>query len=174
VNRFGRLDTGEQRRDRQSWGSLRGAPRCPTGSGSSTRQPHRRIPRYAGRDRTDDRGRRRDRSSTSPPWRIGRQRTHLHSYVAAKFGLRGITKSAAVELAQYNIPGQLDSPRPGAHSIERGRDRGIYDTYPAAPAACPGRGGHLRASSSSVTSRSKTRAEFVVDGGLTSYVPAKI
>src|SRR6202012_131108 len=28
---------------------------------------------------------------------------HLHSYVAAKFGLRGITKSAAVELAQYNI-----------------------------------------------------------------------
>src|SRR5580693_1149877 len=28
---------------------------------------------------------------------------HLHSYVAAKFGLRGITKSAAVELAEHNI-----------------------------------------------------------------------
>ena len=28
---------------------------------------------------------------------------HLHSYVAAKFGLRGITKSAAVELAPHNI-----------------------------------------------------------------------
>ena len=36
---------------------------------------------------------------------------HLHAYVAAKFGLRGITKSSAVELAPHNI--RVNSVHPG-------------------------------------------------------------
>jgi 3alpha(or 20beta)-hydroxysteroid dehydrogenase len=99
---------------------------------------------------------------------------HLHSYVAAKFGLRGITKSAAVELAQYNI--RVNSIHPGL--VHTPMSKGVTAEFMA---PIPMRRGALPAEVSTFVlflisdeSAYATGAEFVVDGGLTSYVPAKI
>jgi 3alpha(or 20beta)-hydroxysteroid dehydrogenase len=99
---------------------------------------------------------------------------HLHSYVAAKFGLRGITKSAAVELAQYDI--RVNSIHPGL--VHTPMSEGVTQEFMA---PIPMRRGALPAEVSAFVlflvsdeSAYATGAEFVVDGGLTSYVPVKI
>ena len=58
---------------------------------------------------------------------------HLHAYVAAKFGLRGITKSAAVELAAYGI--RVNSIHPGlVHTpLSKGVTEGFHAPHPDAP-----------------------------------------
>jgi 3alpha(or 20beta)-hydroxysteroid dehydrogenase len=99
---------------------------------------------------------------------------HLHSYVAAKFGLRGITKSAAVELAQHNI--RVNSIHPGL--VHTPMSKGVTEEFMA---PIPMRRGAAPAEVSafvlflvSEESAYATGAEFVVDGGLTSYVPVKM
>jgi 3alpha(or 20beta)-hydroxysteroid dehydrogenase len=99
---------------------------------------------------------------------------HLHSYVAAKFGLRGITKSAAVELAQYNI--RVNSIHPGlVHTpMSKGVTEEFMTPIPLRRGAAPAEVSSFVVFLVSDESAYATGAEFVVDGGLTSYVPAKI
>ncbi|HEV7582425.1 MAG TPA: glucose 1-dehydrogenase [Mycobacterium sp.] len=99
---------------------------------------------------------------------------HLHSYVAAKFGLRGITKSAAVELAQHNI--RVNSIHPGlVHTpLSHGVTKEFMQPIPMRRGASPAEISTFVLFLVSDESAYATGAEFVVDGGLTSYVPAKI
>jgi 3alpha(or 20beta)-hydroxysteroid dehydrogenase len=99
---------------------------------------------------------------------------HLHSYVAAKFGLRGITKSAAVELAQHNI--RVNSIHPGlVHTpLSQGVTEEFMQPIPLRRGASPAEISTFVVFLVSEESAYATGAEFVVDGGLTSYVPARI
>ncbi len=99
---------------------------------------------------------------------------HLHSYVAAKFGLRGITKSAAVELAQYGI--RVNSIHPGlVHTpMSKGVTAEFLAPIPLRRGAAPAEVSTFVIFLVSDESAYATGAEFVVDGGLTSYVPVKV
>src|ERR1700761_7935087 len=99
---------------------------------------------------------------------------HLHAYVAAKFGLRGITKSAAVELAQHNI--RVNSIHPGlVHTpLSQGVTEEFMQPIPLRRGASPAEISTFVVFLVSEESAYATGAEFVVDGGLTSYVPARI
>ena len=99
---------------------------------------------------------------------------HLHAYVAAKFGLRGITKSAAVELAQYNI--RVNSIHPGlVHTpMSRGVTEDFMAPIPMRRGAAPAEIANFVVFLVSDESSYATGAEFVVDGGLTQYVPVKV
>ena len=99
---------------------------------------------------------------------------HLHSYVAAKFGLRGITKSAAVELAQHNI--RVNSIHPGL--VHTPMSKGVTEEFmapiPMRRGAAPAEVSGFVVFLVSEESAYATGAEFVVGGGLTSYVPVKM
>jgi 3alpha(or 20beta)-hydroxysteroid dehydrogenase len=99
---------------------------------------------------------------------------HLHSYVAAKFGLRGITKSAAVELARYNI--RVNSIHPGlVHTpLSAGVTKEFMAPIPMRRGASPAEIATFVLFLISDESSYATASEFVVDGGLTGYVPTKI
>ena len=99
---------------------------------------------------------------------------NLHSYVAAKFGLRGITKSAAVELARYNI--RVNSIHPGlVHTpLSAGVTEEFMAPIPMRRGASPTEVSTFVVFLVSDESSYATAAEFVVDGGLTGYVPTKI
>jgi 3alpha(or 20beta)-hydroxysteroid dehydrogenase len=99
---------------------------------------------------------------------------HLHSYVAAKFGLRGITKSAAVELARYNI--RVNSIHPGlVHTpLSAGVTEEFMAPIPMRRGASPAEIANFVLFLISDESSYATASEFVVDGGLTGYVPTKI
>ena len=99
---------------------------------------------------------------------------HLHSYVAAKFGLRGITKSAAVELARHNI--RVNSIHPGLvlTPMSKGVTEEFMEPIPMRRGAAPAEVSTFVVFLISNESAYATGAEFVVDGGLTSYVPVKI
>jgi 3alpha(or 20beta)-hydroxysteroid dehydrogenase len=99
---------------------------------------------------------------------------HLHAYVAAKFGLRGITKSAAVELASYGI--RVNSIHPGL--VHTPLSAGVTEEFMA---PIPMRRGAAAEEVAAFVlflvsdeSAYATGSEFVVDGGLTSYVPVKM
>lgn len=99
---------------------------------------------------------------------------NLHSYVAAKFGLRGITKSAAVELARYNI--RVNSIHPGlVHTpLSEGVTKEFMAPIPMRRGASPAEIANFVLFLVSDESSYATASEFVVDGGLTGYVPTKI
>jgi 3alpha(or 20beta)-hydroxysteroid dehydrogenase len=98
----------------------------------------------------------------------------LHAYVAAKFGLRGITKSAAVELASHNI--RVNSIHPGlVHTpLSQGVTEAFMAPIPMRRGASPEEISQFVVFLASDESAYATGAEFVVDGGLTSYVPVKM
>jgi 3alpha(or 20beta)-hydroxysteroid dehydrogenase len=98
---------------------------------------------------------------------------HMHAYVAAKFGLRGITKSAAVELAGYNI--RVNSIHPGlVHTpLSEGVTEEFMAPIPMRRGASPAEIAAFVVFLVSDESSYATGAEFVVDGGLTGYVPVK-
>jgi 3alpha(or 20beta)-hydroxysteroid dehydrogenase len=99
---------------------------------------------------------------------------NLHSYVAAKFGLRGITKSAAVELARYNI--RVNSIHPGlVHTpLSEGVTKEFMAPIPMRRGASPAEIANFVLFLVSDESSYATASEFVVDGGLMGYVPTKI
>ena len=94
----------------------------------------------------------------------------LHGYVAAKFGVRGLTKSAAVELAASGI--RVNSIHPGL--IETPMTTGIDAAQlqiPLGRAAKPEEVSRLVLFLASDESSYSTGSEFVIDGGLTSHIP---
>lgn len=94
----------------------------------------------------------------------------LHGYVAAKFGVRGLTKSAAVELAPAGI--RVNSVHPGL--IETPMTTGIDAKQlqiPLGRAATPDEVSNLVLYLASDESSYSTGSEFVIDGGLTSHIP---
>jgi 3alpha(or 20beta)-hydroxysteroid dehydrogenase len=99
---------------------------------------------------------------------------HLHAYVAAKFGLRGITKSAAVELARHRIRVNPIHPGPVHTPMSQTVTEEFMAPIPMRRGADPGEVSSFVVFLISDESAYATGAEFVVDGGLMSYVPTKV
>ncbi|MEV4234025.1 glucose 1-dehydrogenase [Nocardia sp. NPDC049737] len=96
----------------------------------------------------------------------------LHGYTATKFAVRGLTKSTALELAQYGI--RVNSIHPGL--IRTPMTDGIPEDFlqiPLGRAADPSEVSALVTYLASDESSYSTGAEFVIDGGLTVGVPHK-
>jgi 3alpha(or 20beta)-hydroxysteroid dehydrogenase len=95
-----------------------------------------------------------------------------HGYVASKFGVRGLTKSAALELAPHGI--RVNSIHPGL--IRTPMTAGIPEdflTIPLGRAADPVEVSNFVLFLASNESSYATGSEFVVDGGLVAGVPHK-
>lgn len=95
-----------------------------------------------------------------------------HGYVASKFGVRGLTKSAALELAPHGI--RVNSVHPGM--IRTPMIDGIPEDLLPIPLGRPGEPAEVSkfvCFLASDESSYATGAEFVVDGGLVSGVPHK-
>ncbi|MGH3595338.1 MAG: glucose 1-dehydrogenase [Mycobacterium sp.] len=96
----------------------------------------------------------------------------LYGYVASKFGVRGLAKAAALELAPHNI--RVNSIHPGL--IRTPMTAGIPEDFLQIPL---GRGAEPDEVSACVVylssdeSSYSTGGEFVVDGGLTVGLPHK-
>jgi 3alpha(or 20beta)-hydroxysteroid dehydrogenase len=94
------------------------------------------------------------------------------AYVASKWAVRGMTKSAAVELGPHNI--RVNSVHPGpVDTVMLGDDPARYDRYRALPlqrVAAPIEIARLVAYLASDDASYSTGSEFVADGGLTAYV----
>ncbi|MFD5428084.1 glucose 1-dehydrogenase [Streptomyces sp. NPDC127084] len=94
----------------------------------------------------------------------------LHGYVAAKFGVRGITKSVAVEVGGFGIrvnsvhPGFIETP------MTEGFDPALLQ-IPLARGARPEEVSDLVLFLASDESGYCTGAEFVIDGGLVAGIP---
>ncbi|NNC12924.1 glucose 1-dehydrogenase [Planctomonas sp. JC2975] len=94
----------------------------------------------------------------------------LHGYVASKFGVRGITKSAALELGPSGIrvnsihPGLIETPMTTDISAERLQ-------IALGRAAQPAEVSKLVLFLASDEASYSTGAEFVIDGGLVAGIP---
>ena len=94
----------------------------------------------------------------------------VHSYVASKWGLRGLTKSAALELASDNI--RVNSLHPGF--IRTPMTKHFPDDMVSAPLGRPGRPEEVATFVvflASDESSFSTGSEYVVDGGPITDVP---
>lgn len=96
----------------------------------------------------------------------------IHGYVASKFGVRGLTKSTAQELAPHGI--RVNSIHPGM--VRTSMSEGIPEDLMPIPlrrAGQPEEVSKFVCFLASDESLYATGAEFVVDGGLTSGIPHK-
>lgn len=93
-----------------------------------------------------------------------------HGYTASKFAIRGLTKSAALDLGPYNVrvnsvhPGIIDTPMTGGQTF-------LTDQVPLKRAASPVEIARLTLFLASDDSSFSTGAEFVADGGETAGFP---
>ncbi|MER7546370.1 glucose 1-dehydrogenase [Spirillospora sp. NPDC127506] len=95
-----------------------------------------------------------------------------HGYVASKWGLRGLTKSVAVELAPHGI--RVNSLHPGL--IRTPITEGIPDDMVPIPLGRPGQPEDVASFVvflASDESSFATGSEFVIDGGTVSQIPHK-
>ncbi|WP_378738930.1 glucose 1-dehydrogenase [Nocardia brasiliensis] len=96
----------------------------------------------------------------------------LHGYVATKFAVRGLTKSTALELAQYKI--RVNSVHPGLITTPMTENiPADFLQIPLGRAADPAEVSALITFLASDESSYSTGAEFVIDGGLTVGIPHK-
>lgn len=96
----------------------------------------------------------------------------VHPYVASKWAVRGLTKSAALELGSHNI--RVNSVHPGF--IRTPMTKHFPDNMLRIPLGRPGQPEEVSTFVvflASDESRYATGAEFVMDGGLTNDVPHK-
>jgi 3alpha(or 20beta)-hydroxysteroid dehydrogenase len=96
----------------------------------------------------------------------------LHPYVASKWAVRGLTKSAALELGPHNI--RVNSVHPGL--IRTPMTEHIPDNMLRIPLGRPGQPDEVATFVvflASDESRYSTGAEYVMDGGLINDVPHK-
>ncbi|GKY89905.1 SDR family oxidoreductase [Sinisalibacter aestuarii] len=92
------------------------------------------------------------------------------AYISSKFGVRGLTKAAAIELAEHNI--RVNSVHPG--NIETEMTDGLYPNYKHVPMNRIGRPDEISKLVlflASDDSSFSTAAEFVADGGETGGMP---
>jgi len=93
------------------------------------------------------------------------------AYVTSKFGVRGLTKAAALDLAPYNI--RVNSIHPG--NIQTPMIDGLYQAFKHVPmnrAGHPSEISNLALFLASDASSFSTGAEFIADGGETAGLPA--
>jgi 3alpha(or 20beta)-hydroxysteroid dehydrogenase len=96
----------------------------------------------------------------------------VHPYVATKWAVRGLSKSAAIELGKFNI--RVNSLHPGF--IRTPMTKHFPDDLMTAPLGRPGQSDEVATFVvflASDESSFSTGAEFVVDGGLITDVPHK-
>lgn len=96
----------------------------------------------------------------------------VHPYVASKWAVRGLAKSAAIELGRYNI--RVNSLHPGF--IRTPMTKHFPDDMVTAPLGRPGHSEEVAAFVvflASDESSFATGSEFVADGGLVTDVPHK-
>ncbi|OLT35178.1 3-alpha-hydroxysteroid dehydrogenase [Actinomadura sp. CNU-125] len=96
----------------------------------------------------------------------------VHGYVASKWGLRGLTKSVAVELAPHGV--RVNSLHPGL--IRTPITEGIPDDQIPVPLGRPGRPEDVASFVvflASDESSYATGTEFVIDGGTVNQIPHK-
>lgn len=95
-----------------------------------------------------------------------------HGYVASKWGLRGLTKSVAMELAPHNV--RVNSLHPGL--VRTPLTEGIPDDMLTVPMGRPGQPEDVASFVlflASDESSYATGAEFVMDGGTVTQIPHK-
>ncbi|MQY17446.1 glucose 1-dehydrogenase [Nocardia macrotermitis] len=98
----------------------------------------------------------------------------MHAYTASKFGLRGLTKSAALELAPHGVrvnsvhPGGIMTPMIGAPAAEPGAAPAVdRSSNPLARLGLPEEVTSLVVFLASAESSYCNGSEFVADGGMT-------
>jgi len=95
----------------------------------------------------------------------------LGAYSASKWGLRGFTKCAAIELGRYGIrvnsvhPGAIDTPMVAGHDIDPGERAGIFARQPLPRIGQPEEIARLALFLASDEASFSTGAEFIADGG---------